>query len=696
MEWLGRWRIQLCVGRNFRRRDRSRDRRLGAQSFMLLLAGLVAATCALAATYLYDTNGRLSVVTNDSGESARYIYDALGNVSAVERFGAGDLAIFAFSPAHGIAGDSVKIQGHGFSQNPAQNTVKFNGTPAVVAGASFHEVITSVPAGATTGPITITVAENTASSSTDFIVDENSAPPIITSVTPLIAAARTLVTVKGKSLNPVSGQTAVALSGNAAVPTAVTHSQIEFRVPDGTGTGKVRVTTPLGVADSAQEIIVVPPGFPSNIEQIKQMVVDSAPEPFSLDAQGQYAAAVFSGMAGDYLSAQFTDFQPPFEVNVRYWLYGMNNQLIATGDTIYLRPTVHLPKLTQSGRYLLLMRAEWGAANWHLKLEKDKQVDVDGSTVALVIAGKYEQRRLIFSPATGVNLGLGISSLVIPGTAAPMIIEVLKPNGFTWGSTYVDAAKGGGQLNLPNMESGDYQLFVKPGNATVANRSLNVTLSSDLLQSITLGATQPIVINRPGQNARLVIDGVIGQEIALLSASQLTAPANRIVYYQVKKPDESFFMSKGIALSNATFNLPNLPVSGFYNVLIDPQNGETLTVNMTLTSRVTQAIAADAVTRSHSTQAQGSTAYLAFDANAGDNLQLIVSDIVLSGGGSTYVNIYGANHQRIGGSLCNPPGPCGYSLTGLAAGRHTLSIMPDGGNGTQTMTFKTKLSPVLP
>jgi YD repeat-containing protein len=48
-----------------------------------LLAGLVAATTALAETYEYDAAGRLTEIGYDDGREIRYAYDSRGNVTAI-------------------------------------------------------------------------------------------------------------------------------------------------------------------------------------------------------------------------------------------------------------------------------------------------------------------------------------------------------------------------------------------------------------------------------------------------------------------------------------------------------------------------------------------------------------------------------------------------------------------------------------
>ncbi len=92
--------------------------------------------------------------------------------------------ITSFTPTFGLVGITVTITGTNFSTTPASNTVQFNGTTAVVTASTATSITTSVPSGATTGKISVTVGGNTATSATDFTVTTTAnQPPVIASTT---------------------------------------------------------------------------------------------------------------------------------------------------------------------------------------------------------------------------------------------------------------------------------------------------------------------------------------------------------------------------------------------------------------------------------------------------------------------------------------------------------------------------------
>src|ERR1700744_759067 len=108
--------------------------------------------------YVYDAAGRLVAVTRSDGTSTQYTYDDMGNLlQKSASLPAGQLALFFFSPNHGNAGMVVTLNGQGFSSTLSNNAVSFNGTSASLQSATPTQLIASVPLGASTGPISVTV-----------------------------------------------------------------------------------------------------------------------------------------------------------------------------------------------------------------------------------------------------------------------------------------------------------------------------------------------------------------------------------------------------------------------------------------------------------------------------------------------------------------------------------------------------------
>ncbi len=82
------------------------------------------------------------------------------------------LAVSSFSPLSSPVDSPVTIMGANFSPNMANDIVRFNDTLATVKYATDSELIVIVPAGASTGKITVMVGNQTATGAGNFIVSD--------------------------------------------------------------------------------------------------------------------------------------------------------------------------------------------------------------------------------------------------------------------------------------------------------------------------------------------------------------------------------------------------------------------------------------------------------------------------------------------------------------------------------------------
>jgi len=148
-----------------------------------------------------------------------------------------DLGPFVtFLPAARPVGGVVEILGQGFTGATA---VSFNGTAATFTVESDTYLTATVPAGATTGSITVTEPGGTLTSNKIFYVT-----PQIFSFSPTSGPAGTTVVISG---NGFLGTTRVVFAcGNAATFTVDSDTQITATVPASALTGAINVVTPGG------------------------------------------------------------------------------------------------------------------------------------------------------------------------------------------------------------------------------------------------------------------------------------------------------------------------------------------------------------------------------------------------------------------------------------------------------------------
>jgi hypothetical protein len=168
-------------------------------------------------------------------------------------------SITGFSPASGLPGTEVTLNGTGFV---GITSVRFNG----VASPNFtvdsdKKIRAIVPAGATTGKLRLTVKGGLSNSEDLFSVLIPPAPPVLDAFTPASGPAGTEVTIKGSGFG---GATAVTFNGAPASSFTIdSDAQIRAIVPAGATSGKLVVTTSVGSATSAASFTVTTNTVPS-------------------------------------------------------------------------------------------------------------------------------------------------------------------------------------------------------------------------------------------------------------------------------------------------------------------------------------------------------------------------------------------------------------------------------------------------
>lgn len=172
--------------------------------------------------YVYDDNGRLRAVISPSGEAAVYEYDLAGNFTEIRRLAAGAQELFSFSPHQGVPGDLVTFLGVGFGFGAGVSAVSFNGAPSPNVTFTPSTVVAEVPAGATTGLVTITTPKGSVTTPVPFTIRGiRVSPSVVSKLLPGESAqfAATVVLEGDQSLkwsvNEIEG-------GNASVGTIST------------------------------------------------------------------------------------------------------------------------------------------------------------------------------------------------------------------------------------------------------------------------------------------------------------------------------------------------------------------------------------------------------------------------------------------------------------------------------------------
>jgi len=245
------------------------------------------------------TSGLLSVTV--SGKTAT----SVSNFTVTAPLNAPTIA--SFTPGSGAVGASVSISGSNYNgTTPGSNVVKFNGVSANVIAATAIQLTVTVPVGATSGAITVTVGGNIATSSSSFTVIPASAPTIA-SFAPTAANVGNSVIITGTNYSPTPANDSVKFGGISAAVTAATTTQLTVTVPPGASSGAISVTVGGLTAYSGGNFTVVPviTGFSPSIGPVGTVVTINCA--YVQGAGSPVAPAVtFNGISSAAVSSTLT------------------------------------------------------------------------------------------------------------------------------------------------------------------------------------------------------------------------------------------------------------------------------------------------------------------------------------------------------------------------------------------------------
>ncbi|MCD9020175.1 IPT/TIG domain-containing protein [Parachryseolinea silvisoli] len=149
--------------------------------------------------------------------------------------------IAEMTPLSGYAGIAVTLSGHNFSPVAEDNIVRFNGQQAVVTKATTNELLVTVPAGVTTGPVSITV--NGRETPGPVFTATSEGTPIVLAMSPRSGSAGSRVQLDGINFGETASGNTVRFAGNAtATIISASPTQLVVEVPPQAITGPVTVT----------------------------------------------------------------------------------------------------------------------------------------------------------------------------------------------------------------------------------------------------------------------------------------------------------------------------------------------------------------------------------------------------------------------------------------------------------------------
>jgi RHS repeat-associated protein len=435
-------------------------------------------------------------LTDGTGDVARFFTPrglAVSNSSAIIVADTGNQVlrrillppiIHAINPPSARTGDTITINGARFDgRGPERNVVRFTRSQQAGGGQTFGSVTQAtrtaltvvVPTDAATGPVTVATEGGTATSPSDFVV-QNFPAPVITDFNPKRGPVGTQVTITGTNLKVDANDPAVTFAGsNGRLPALVSSAsatQVVATVPNAAITGTIELTHVGGTAATATPFTV-------DTEQDFQLTV--APSAVTA-VQGSAATYII------YLTSQQTTFSQLASLTVTGLPNGItasfNPSQITAGATSTLTLNVSGTIAPSSYPFTIHGVASVGGQ----KLEHTA-----GATLNVMAGGQTTLSGRVLStdkePIIGATASLDghtamtdaagafLLSGVTAGTNRPLMVDgrtASSPNR-TYPVIIEPANIVAGQANvvpytffLPPIDT-QYEVEVVPGQATVAS-----------------------------------------------------------------------------------------------------------------------------------------------------------------------------------------------------------------------------------
>lgn len=189
-----------------------------------------------------STSRKISVVVPDGiidGPLTYLLYNSTPVISTQE-FKAYP-RIIDVMPLNGEAGIEATITGSSFSNVKEENIVRFNGLQAQVTSATTKELHVTVPAGVSTGQISLSVNGRAATGPVFQVTAAGT--PIILSVSPRSGPKGSNVVINGKYFNVTASANTVRIGNTQATVLSGSATQLVIKIPEAAVSGAITVTT---------------------------------------------------------------------------------------------------------------------------------------------------------------------------------------------------------------------------------------------------------------------------------------------------------------------------------------------------------------------------------------------------------------------------------------------------------------------
>ncbi len=521
-------------------------------------------------------------------------------------------SISKIEPSSGQAGTEVKVTGSGFAAAATDNVVRFGGgIVAEVVGRTDTALTVKVPAGAVTGPVEVETPDGLAAAAAQFRVQSGGAGEIESSAT----TSATDETPPTLSVTTPGNRAQVLFDAEQGEDiglgfTGKTFNQsVTAKLYDPQG-GQVGSGRSFSGAEADWEIrdlplagrysLIIDPG-PNNIGAVT--VTLSRPQASVLDLAGptaevqltragQDAQLTFPGVQGQSLSLGVDTAGMTKATYAR--LYGPGGDEV---DNVFVsakrKGSLDVDALPASGQYTVIIDPENGGTG-ALKVTGSRYADAGGldptgPAVELAIARPGQNGIARFSAEAGQRVSLGATST---GLGTSTEVEIRRPNGTRLDYFTMSDRAPEDWDSEPLPEPGTYTIVVEPNELGTGTLALTLSRPVGGVQLSTTGPSVKAAISRSGQNAEWSFRAAAGDFLSLgLTGNTFSSTVHvSVIAPSGAKVVDERYVSAGAA---GTIGLPDLGETGSYLVIVDPNEGKTGTLALTLSADVLAPVSAD-------------------------------------------------------------------------------------------------------
>jgi len=640
-----------------------------------------------------SSTGSMLVVTVPAGAStgAISVTTSAGSASSATPFIVTAVAITGFTPAVGVAGTLVTVDGTGFDPTPANNAITFNTTAGTVTSASTTQLQATVPASATSGFITVAAPAGTAVSAENFVV-----PPPGYVASDVVMVGHLVAGGIGRvftinSANRLGGAFFHGTAGQAVtlVLTNITMGGI-FKIfaPDGSQFYLKSINTPEAIdlpllpATGTYSLFLMPGSETGSITvrfaTDANGTIATNGTPLSIASQvGQNFNLSFSGTAGQTLNL---DLEPiatnPSGGTVSAQVLNPNGTLLKDCGTFHATSQGCRFTLGTTGVFTLRLDPyQMYAATFTARLAVDfVQTMTPGSAPLNLSLVAAQNASLPFTVTAGQIVALNIDSIATTPASTYVHVYLYASSGSLVTSILTTTRH---TFNLENLAADTYTILIVPRDAAAA--TMTVTLAAMMGGPLTasgVGTTYSATVQE--QNAYFTFAGTAGETLGIgmteLSATPSGASA---VMVHIYKPDGSVLDSSYCYFSDVpgcAWTMRNLPATGTYRVRVVSPDGATMSFKLTLSPPVTDTLTVGGSAYNLSLDSPGETALLGFTLGSAQTIAFYVGSYAsVPASKSTNVTLYDSGGTQVATTSVSAPNSSKtLNLTNLAAGSYSV------------------------